>query len=193
MGLYPGSLFYAEFVTQVPGTGQALNADSLPVAKLTRNGTDDATVTLTVTNIDAGRYKVTFTIPATYAAGDSLQVSVAATVSGVAGKAVLDSFLLDPVPTPPAPTPPAPTTLSAVIAVVASGPASVQTDAGTVTAQRIPDLLAADRYQAATAARAGTKRRVLFSKLIPAGNFPDSQATGQGGLGSFDNPGGGLL
>ena len=91
----PGGAYYREFVTCNPATGAALNADSTPVATANHNGTDDGTFTLTVTNLDTGRYKVTGTIPSGYAAGDVVGVSVSATVSAITGKAVVDTFGID--------------------------------------------------------------------------------------------------
>jgi hypothetical protein len=91
----PGGSYVAEIVTSNPATGAAVNADSTPVATANRNGTDDATFTLSVTNIDTGRYKVTGTIPASYIPGDTVIVSVAATVSSVAAKAIVEKFIVD--------------------------------------------------------------------------------------------------
>jgi hypothetical protein len=91
----PSDPFTKEFVTSSPTTGAAVNADTLPVATANRNGTDDGTFALTVASIDTGRYKITGTIPAGYVAGDVVNVSVAATVGGVAGKAIVDTFVLD--------------------------------------------------------------------------------------------------
>lgn len=84
-----------EFVTSSPTTGAAANADSTPTATANRNGTDDGSFALTVTNIDAGRYKITGTVPSGYLKGDVVNVSVAATCSAVAGKAVVDTFVVD--------------------------------------------------------------------------------------------------
>lgn len=83
----PGDTVYTEFCTQTPSTGAATNADSTPTGTLNRNGSDDGSVTVTVTNLDTGRYKAVFTIPATYHAGDVLNLSLAATVASVTGKA----------------------------------------------------------------------------------------------------------
>ena len=91
----PGDTFHGEFTTCNAATGAAQNADTTPSATATRNGTDDAGFTLTVTNLDTGRYKVSGVIPAAYVRGDSVQISVAATVGGVAGKAVIAAFVLD--------------------------------------------------------------------------------------------------
>jgi len=85
----PGDTVYAEFTTQVFSTGVATNADSPPVGTVNKNGTDDGAVTVTVTNIDTGRYKATFVVPTTYIPGDVLNLTIAATVSSVAGKACI--------------------------------------------------------------------------------------------------------
>ena len=85
----PGDTVYAEFITSVFSTGVATNADSLPTGTVNKNGTDDGAVTVTVTNIDAGRYKATFVIPSTYVAGDEVNLTIAATVSSVAGKGIV--------------------------------------------------------------------------------------------------------
>ncbi|MCG5559902.1 hypothetical protein, partial [Klebsiella pneumoniae] len=50
------------FTTRVFATGVGTNADSLPTGTLYVNGTADA-VTVTVTNIDTGRYKAQVTLP----------------------------------------------------------------------------------------------------------------------------------
>lgn len=62
--------------------------------------------------------------------------------------------------------------LASKIDTVAQGPASVSTDAGTVTAQSIPDMIAADKYLASRQAVAGgnTHRGLRFNKLIPPGS-----------------------
>ena len=95
MGYDPGSSYYKEFATANPTTGAAQNADSLPTATANHNGTDDGSFTLTVTNVATGRYKITGTVPSGYAAGDVVNVSVAATVSSVAGVAIVDTQILN--------------------------------------------------------------------------------------------------
>ncbi len=87
MDYKPGDTVYVEICTQVFATGVATNADSLPTGTVNKNGADDGAVAVTVSNLDAGRYKAVFTIPTTYLSGDVLNLTVAATVSGVAGKA----------------------------------------------------------------------------------------------------------
>src|SRR5690348_5446462 len=85
----PGDAVYAEFCTQNPSTGAATNADSLPTGTVNQNGTDDGTVTVTVTNKATGRYIASFTIPSGYSAGDVLNLSISATVNSIAGKNVI--------------------------------------------------------------------------------------------------------
>lgn len=95
MSYKPADAYYGQFTTQRFDTGVATDADSLPTATATRNGTDDGSFALTVTKIDSGRYKVAGTIPSGYVAGDAVQISIAATVNSVAGKGVTDSFVID--------------------------------------------------------------------------------------------------
>jgi len=58
------------------------------------------------------------------------------------------------------------------IDTVAQGPASVQTDAGTVVAQSIPDMIAADKYLNSRAAvgATNTHRGLRFNTLKPPGS-----------------------
>lgn len=95
MSYKPADSYYGEFTTQNPTTGAITAATGTPVATATHNGVDDGTFALTVGSLATGRYKITGTIPAGYAAGDVVQISVSATVSGVAGGAVVDAFVLD--------------------------------------------------------------------------------------------------
>jgi hypothetical protein len=95
MAYKPSDTAYAEFVTSRFDTGAATTADSLPTGTFNRNGTDDGTTTVTVTNLDTGRYKASWTIPVGAAAGDSCMVTIAATVNSVAGKGVVWQAVLD--------------------------------------------------------------------------------------------------
>ena len=95
MMLKPSDAYTAQFTTQHPDTAVTTNADSLPTAMATHNGTDDATFTLTVTNLDTGRYKVTGTVPATYTVGDIIQITVNATVNSITAAAIIDQFHID--------------------------------------------------------------------------------------------------
>ena len=91
----PGDSYYKEFTTSDPASGAARTADSTPAATANHNGTDDSNFALTVTNIDTGRYKITGTVPSGYAAGDVVNVTISATVNSVAGKATVDTFMVD--------------------------------------------------------------------------------------------------
>ncbi len=99
MGLNAGNTYWGGFTTQNPSTGEATDADSLPVGTATKNGSDDVAFSLTVAKIDTGRYSVTGSIPSTYVAGDFVQISIAATLGGVSAKAVIDSFIVEGVTT----------------------------------------------------------------------------------------------
>lgn len=91
----PGSAYHGEFTTSNPATGATATADTLPVAVAHRNGSADAEFVLTVTLYDTGRYLVSGTVPAGYSAGDVVIISVTATVDGVTGKGVIDTFTID--------------------------------------------------------------------------------------------------
>lgn len=82
----PGDTVTLVFTTSSPTTGAATNADSTPTGIVNKNGTDDGAVTVTVTNLDTGRYKAVFTMPGNYADGDEVNLSISATVGGVTGK-----------------------------------------------------------------------------------------------------------
>ncbi len=91
----PSSLYYKVFTTVSPYTGAATDADSTPTATANKNGTTDAGFTLTVTNITTGVYKITGTVPSTYAAGDIVNVHVSATVAGVSTVKRVDTFRIE--------------------------------------------------------------------------------------------------
>lgn len=94
MSYEPGNTLDRVFTTN-SSTGALVNADALPTAALLHNGAVDNTVSVTVSNISTGNYLATCIIPSTYAAGDKIQLSVAATVSSVAGGAVFESWVLN--------------------------------------------------------------------------------------------------
>ena len=88
-----GQAVTAVFTTAAPTTGAATNADSLPTGVLYVNGTANG-ATVTVTNITTGRYKAAVTLPS-LAAGDVVDIHIAATVGGVAGGGVVWSAVGD--------------------------------------------------------------------------------------------------
>lgn len=92
MHLAAGDTYHGLFITANQGTGAAQDADSSPAATATRNGSDDGAFTLTATKIDTGRYQVSGSVPAGYAIGDQVLISIAATIGGVATKQVIDRF-----------------------------------------------------------------------------------------------------
>lgn len=95
MNLQPGDTYIGEFTTWIPGTGVAADADSLPTAVVSKNGVDDGAVVVTVTDKGVGRYKLSFTVPNTYAVGDFIAVTALFAVSTVNMSVVVDMFRLD--------------------------------------------------------------------------------------------------
>ncbi len=87
MSVRSGQSIIAEFITSSATTGAATSADSLPTGTLVVNGTDNG-ASVTVTNVDTGRYKAAVTLP-TLAIGDVVQLLIAATVGGIAGKGIV--------------------------------------------------------------------------------------------------------
>jgi hypothetical protein len=95
MGYKPGDTYIGEFTTE-DVSGNAADAGSTPTATLVHNGSDDGAVTLTVTHIDTGRYKISGTIPSSgYVSGDKVQILISAAVGSATPKQVIDSFVLD--------------------------------------------------------------------------------------------------
>ena len=95
MYIKPGSNYVGEFSTWVPATSSNIDADALPTATLSRNGVDDVTVGLTVTDKGVGRYSVTGVIPNTYAIGDRIAIWVFYRISNVQMGELIDQFTLD--------------------------------------------------------------------------------------------------
>ncbi len=90
--LKPGDSYYGEFAVCNPATGAASAADELPVATARRNGADDVNFVLTVTSVGTGRYSVAGSVPLTYEAGDTVTISISASVNTVSGFGVIDSI-----------------------------------------------------------------------------------------------------
>lgn len=88
-----GQSVTAMFTTSLASTGAASNADSLPTGTLYVNGTANG-ASVTVTNVTTGRYKAAVTLPS-LSAGDVVDLHIAATVSTVAGGAVVWSAIGD--------------------------------------------------------------------------------------------------
>jgi hypothetical protein len=92
--LYKAGEGYSKSFTVSSSTGAAVNADSTPTGSMLRNGAADGTVTVTITNPATGQYKAAATIPGGYAAGDVVELLIAATIGAVATKAVVDAVRL---------------------------------------------------------------------------------------------------
>ena len=91
----PSQVFYGTFSTIRVDTFALTDADALPTAYVKKNGTTDGAVTVTVTNLETGRYQATFTVPSGYVAGDDVEVIATATVNSVVGKISIGKFLID--------------------------------------------------------------------------------------------------
>lgn len=91
----PGDTVTIDFTTQTAATGALTNADSLPTGTVSKNGTDDGTVTVTVSNKATGRYNASFTVPVAYVAGDEVDLYIAATVATIAGGGVVWRATID--------------------------------------------------------------------------------------------------
>lgn len=90
----PSDTAYFDF-TVTSSLGALISADSLPTAKILKNGAIDAAVAVTVNAaLQAGVYSGTYVIPSGYAAGDDVRVLVQATVGGQAGGGVVDKYRL---------------------------------------------------------------------------------------------------
>lgn len=82
MYIRPGNSYYSEFdLVNFEGTPQ--NADTLPAASLVRNGAVDGAVTVTVSNVGTGLYKVSCVVPASYSEHDLVYVRATGEVDTV--------------------------------------------------------------------------------------------------------------
>jgi len=93
MTLKPSTAF-SGLLTTATFTAGAANADSLPTAALYQNGVLDAGVTVTVTNLAAGIYKLTGTLGA-YSAGDEIQLRATAVMGGLTFNEVIWDATID--------------------------------------------------------------------------------------------------
>lgn len=84
--IYSGQVLTKIFFTY-NGFGMSTDADSTPTGTLAVNGADDA-ATVAISNLSTGRYKATVTLPE-LAVGDVVDLSITATVGGVARSAVV--------------------------------------------------------------------------------------------------------
>jgi hypothetical protein len=91
----PGDTFHVSFTTQSL-SGASADADATPTAVLRHNGTNDGAVSVSIAHNTTGDYTASAAIPGTYLAGDELELIVAATVGGVAARAVFPLAKLDP-------------------------------------------------------------------------------------------------
>lgn len=92
----PGDTVTNRFFTRDPSTGSLTDADSLPTGAIYREGTLDATATVTVTKVASttGIYTYSYTLPADWSAGNLVRLEISATVAGESDIAGLDQFTL---------------------------------------------------------------------------------------------------
>lgn len=76
---------YRTLLIYSPTTGGLAAPDATPSASVVKNGTTDGAVTVTVTNVSTGRYKLSFTVPGTYAVDDVLELVATWAISSVDG------------------------------------------------------------------------------------------------------------
>lgn len=92
MSIKSGQAVTCRFTTST-ADGTATDADSLPTAVLIVNGANNG-ATVTVTDVGTGRYSATVTLPA-LAAGDVVEIEIAATIGGVVAVGVVWSAVAD--------------------------------------------------------------------------------------------------
>lgn len=79
---------YRTLLIYSPSTGGLAAPDATPSASVVRNGTTDGAVTVTVTSVSTGRYKLSFAIPGTYTVDDVLELVATWAISSVPGGAL---------------------------------------------------------------------------------------------------------
>jgi hypothetical protein len=90
----PGDTVHFSFPITL-STGALGNADALPTAKVIRDGAIDAAVIVTINAaLQAGVYSGSYAVPGGYAAGDTVDVFVFATVGGITTGNRVDSIRL---------------------------------------------------------------------------------------------------
>ena len=90
----PGDNYYQQFNTNNV-SGISTNTDSTPWGTLVKNGVDDFTSYVFITNVDIGRYTVSGTIPSTYVYGNYVNLAISGQVAGILSKATLSLGVLD--------------------------------------------------------------------------------------------------
>ena len=90
----PGSIYYQQFNTNNI-SGISTNTDSTPWGTLVKNGIDDFTSKVFITNVDTGRYTVSGTIPITYSFGNYINLTISGQVNSLLSKATLSLGVLD--------------------------------------------------------------------------------------------------
>lgn len=89
----PGDAYGCGFTTK-SATGALADADATPTAAISRNGTVDGAVAVTVTRNSTGDYSAACTLPGGYSPGDRVSLKVLATIGGVATGEYIDHVRL---------------------------------------------------------------------------------------------------
>jgi hypothetical protein len=170
----PGGIYSTTF-TLLDGTGTPADADFAPVATASVDGVDDPGFVLGVASVTTGHYQVTGTVPPTYAAGAVVRVSIAATVDGIPASNLIDTFKVAAtsslIVAGDVPVPVGCGVVAANDALISAltSPASVSSDAGSVTQRSVDDLIRARNYLAGACAAAQGRSGLRFTRLVPDG------------------------
>lgn len=88
MSYAPGDTFVRHFLTR--HAAGKVNADFLPTAEITRNGTADGDVVVTVTNLSPGRYIASGTIPVGYVVGNQVDIFIQTTIDAIVDQQIVE-------------------------------------------------------------------------------------------------------
>jgi hypothetical protein len=94
----PGASYYDMFTVADPATGILRDADSLPGVVVTRNRVQSVEMTVTVTRLDLGRYRLSGIVPATWNAGDRIRIRPVLRVGGRLLTPPVSSFVVGGIP-----------------------------------------------------------------------------------------------
>jgi hypothetical protein len=177
MSVRSGQSVTKEFRTRRFDTGVLTDADGTPTGTLYVDGVA-AAAAVTITHHSTGRYHAAVTLPS-LSRGAVVELEIAATVNGVGDADMIWSDTIDAAPSSASSDDDTSasssssggdgTAIGDAIAANAVGPASVTTDAGSMTQHSIPDQIAADKHLASKSAASKPLRGLRLTKLLPPG------------------------
>ncbi len=94
MSFRPNDIYSFSFPTYNI-SGISSNTDSVPWGTLVKNGIDDFSSKVFLTNVDVGRYIASGTVPNTYSIGNYVQVCISGQVGGLLSKNLFSLGALD--------------------------------------------------------------------------------------------------